>query len=207
VYDELTALHEAGHAAAADALGCKVVLATVEPGEHLSGVCRYLPLRVRDDLPDTVESPLIVWPAGWQRDLGAKVVIALAGDLAEELFAPRGTASLRLAESVTAQAWERLEVLSADGPAATAAELAEAARAVSEPGRSDAKCIADIAFVAHGGDPLRAAAWLHWLSEETRALLLAHEGAVRCMAALLAEHGTLGEQAAAACLRPSGDWQ
>lgn len=199
---ETTPLHEAGHAVAADALGCKVRLASAVPGESFSGICRYLAPLVRDTFPRSVEAPFVTWGAGWQRRLAADVVILLAGETAEELFGPRPvTRAVRLPESIAAQVNDNIAELAAAGPAATAEDLAEAARSVNEPGKSDAEQVASIAFTAHGGDPLRTAAWLHWLSEECRALLLQHEQAVRRMAALLLEHGVVGEQAAAACLR------
>lgn len=201
-YDEETALHEAGHAVVADRLGRKITLVTVEPGEHQGGACRYLPPLVRFELPRTVESPLVTWSAALQRELASDVVIAMAGDFAVELFARRGTTPRRLPPSVTEQAAARLEALAADEPAAaTPAELAEADGAVNSPLPSDDERIAEAAFAAHGRDLVRAAGWLHWLGAETRALLLADEQAVRRMAALLMKRGTIGEQAAAACLR------
>lgn len=204
MYDEETSLHEAGHAVAADALGCKVSLVTAEPGEHWAGMCRFAPQLVRDAIPDT-GAPLLVWEAGWQRHLAAHVSVLLAGEMAAEMFAARpATGAVRLPESVTTQAGALLEELCETAPEATAAEREQASADVNEPGQTDAERVAHLAWVAHGGDVLRAASWLRWVEEETRALLLGHERAVRRMAGLLMLRGTLGEEAAAACLRPEG---
>jgi hypothetical protein len=197
--DELTVWHEAGHAVAAYALGRRVGFVTAVPGERWSGMCRSWAELVRDDRPASTGAPLVTWAAGWQRRLAGDVVFSLAGGVAEELFVPRGTSPVRLPESVSEQAQDRITELA--GYAATAEELAEAARSVDAPSESDAERVAALAFEAHHGDVHRSATWVAWLTEETRALLLLHEPAVRRVAAELARHGTIGEQAAAAALR------
>lgn len=202
MYGESTAWHESGHAVAAYALGRRVGFVTIEPGERWSGMCRSWAERVRDDLPADMGLPLVIWAAGWQRRLAADVVFSLAGGIAEGMFAPREAGAVRVPESVTAVAQDRITELAA--AAATAEELAEAARSVDAPGKSDAEHVAEVAFTAHGGDLHRSATWVAWLAEETRCLLLLHEAAVRRMCSLLMARGTIGEQAAAACLRGEG---
>lgn len=200
LYDEATVWHESGHAVTAYALGRRVGFVTVVPGERWHGVCRSWAELVPDVRPATA-APLVAWPAAWQRRLAGDVVFALAGGIAEELFTKRDTGAVRLPESVAVQVNDRLAELAEAVPSATATELAEAARSVDAPGKSDAEHVAEIAFETHGGDPHRAGTWLAWLAEETRALLLLHETTVRRVAGLLRGTGTAGEAAIAACLR------
>jgi hypothetical protein len=149
LYDEPTALHESGHSVAASVLGCKVRLVSVEPGQRWGGICHYAPPLVRDKLPQ-VATPLVTCSGHWQQRLAADAVFAMAGGLAEELFAPRGTASVRLPESVSDQACERLEVLAADEPAAATVRVPDFAWMPRLPGKRRG-----IAFPGHGRFPAR----------------------------------------------------
>jgi hypothetical protein len=194
--DELTSLHEAGHAAVARALGRTLTVVTTVPGEVFAG-CTLSQVRpVRAAVPD-VDTPLVTWGGPWMERLAGDICITLAGGIAEELRRSRETA--RLPESVAGQAMAAAEQMP---ELATPADRAQAAAAVSDQASlSDAGRLSRDLWVIFGSDHARAGAWLRWCEEETRLLLLQQADGVHRLAALLSEHGTVGEQAAAAALR------
>lgn len=196
MYDETTALHEAGHAVVADALGHEVSVVTVESGERFSGCAVYRPRPFSAAARPSADRPLLTWGAGWQHHLATTTAVTLAGGMSESMFAERATG--RVPDPADALAADLLARLAG----ASDAEREQASRAANDlslPG--DAEAVAWTVYLAHDRDQLRAQSWLWWLTEETRALLLLHERAVRRLSGLLRLEGTLGREAVAACLR------
>jgi hypothetical protein len=187
--DESTCWHEAGHAAAAHALGRPVTLVTSVPGGRFAGCTRARVRLVAAAVPD-VDTPFSTWGGRWMERLTGDAVWTLAGDVAEDLFGRRDQA--RLPPTTAELALDEL---------ATTAEFEKAGQAVNDEAlAADAEALAGQLHSMFGADLTRAAAWLRWCEEETRALLLYRAGSVRRLQGLLAEHGTLGEAAAARAL-------
>lgn len=187
---ELAALHEAGHAVAAAELGM-----TLGPigvlGDGRGCMNYWTHDRLDAATPDT-GLPLVTWPLALQQWAAARVVILLAGDVAERLFAPRqGRTTVEPVAEVAR------DVVAGDRPpAASVAEREMVAAQLADP-PVDADEVAHTAWIVHGGDPLRAGLWIAWLAEETRALLIVREARVRRLAALVAAERTVGGEAAA----------
>lgn len=190
---ELSALHEAGHAIVGDLLGRKITLITAESGEYRTGCCWSRSRYIYAAVPD-VDTPLLTWAPEWGHRLAVDAAVAMAGGMAEAMFAPRVAGRVPL--TVADETGDRLHDLAA----ATDEELEQAAVGVNTEGKTDADTVAMISFTAHGGDWQRTGAWLGWVETETAELLRANESKVRRVASLLRAHGTLGEAAAARAL-------
>jgi hypothetical protein len=124
--------------------------------------------------------------------------IRLAGDVSADLFGERETG--RVLPGATEQLIEELEAEAAFADLTDDERVLIVASVASDDENSDAEALRRITDFAHGKDPLRAAAWLRYLSEDVREVLVVNEARVRRLAAALQRHGTLGGQAIAACL-------
>ena len=195
---DLAAWHEAGHAVAAHQLGRQLgPLAVLDSGRGCALYCRP---QVAVAVPD-VGLPLAAWPVAWQRWATAETLVLLAGDISEGLFGDRPAGRVVDAVATVAQEIVTGQASSSTPPTATAAEREQVAGVLADdPARTDADAIAHTAWIAHGGDPLRAGRWIAWLAEEARALLLVRESRVRRLAALLEAERTVGAEAAARVL-------
>jgi hypothetical protein len=192
------AVHEAGHAAVAHALGWPITVATIEPGTRFTGTT----LTVQPALPpgsprwhdfdDTL--PAALWPPVFRAGLDGQALVYAAGQIAAEMFAPR---TGRLPAGVAERAAEIL----AAAPQPSFAERDQAAEAVSDPdARTDAEHVADIAGLLHWRDPASAAAWLDYTERQAAAVLALHAEGIARLAAALTEAGTVGGEAAVALL-------
>ena len=203
IEDDLTCLHEAGHAVVAMTCGWPAPAVTVRGGSHASG-CNVFP-RDHEAIPHDswanadLSAPFVLWPAGLRSHLEAEAVVFAAGCVAEELWAwsrPAPGRAVRVREPVRIRAAARITSL----PPATAAEAADLAAVTGNPGASDEDVLARLARAAHGDDFRSASAWLGFISVQAEAILRQREAPVRRLADALAAQDVLGAAAVAAVL-------
>jgi hypothetical protein len=194
---ELTAIHEASHSVVTHARGWTPGALTVEGGTRLAGCATFTRRAVPSEVIAQVdaEQPFVMWPHEARWWIESEVMIALAGDIGEELFAPR---TGRRPELVTVRAAEIAETL----PLATSEERrATAAMCDDSEYESDAEVVARMMRLAHGPDLVSAVMWTRYLEAQVRALLAFHERRVRRLAEVATALGTVGGEALAAMLR------
>jgi hypothetical protein len=193
--------HEAGHVVVVAACGGTVRSVTVEQGQALAGCVRYRRAEAPPGASDglDVTQPFVLWPNGARRWVEAEVLVALAGEVAEELFEPRPPPG-RVSEPVAAVAAELVEKL----PPLPEAERENLRAVMDSPGPSDAEYVAQMVRLGHGNDAAALAVshwWLAYMRYEARALLELHWRRVRRLADVLAQVGSLSGEAVAAVLR------
>ncbi len=206
------AFHEAGHAVVAyKETGAKLGMVTIEPGTRFAGCAEWWPVTVPPDDPAwsqlDVTAPFLLWPEPIRRWVELDVIVALAGEAAADVLAPRtGRLPASLVEGAAGIAAALPEPTAAGRlPRLTAGERQYAAQMVSDPDApSDADKIAELARVAHGPDLASLAAWLVYLEAVTRALVQRHRQGIERLATELLKWGTLNGQAATAAIE---GWQ
>jgi len=194
-----TAWHEAGHLAAAAALGWKLRGATVVAGDVWGGCAKAVP----EVLPDGITSqinldlPFAAWPCEARQRLEVDVIYSMSGDVARLCLSPRpepGWAAREL-PPLAESALDMAKELPAGGEI-----VAEFAAAVSGPGMSDEERVAWATRVAHGTDVASAATWLGYLQAQARSLALANRDRIGRLAVVLQMEGTVSGELAARVL-------
>lgn len=175
------ALHEAGHAVAAWALGFTAPgPVTIVGGEHYGGITfPGAQKRVPGAEIAAVDLPWPLLPPRIRRYIECDVMSYMAGDLAAAMFTPTPPPVFRRA----GEDWKPVGPL----PPREAAMLAEA----DEPGFSDAEQIDRALDGLHGERVAIREAHRGLLEVATEQLLRDHEGALLALAAELDEHRTL----------------
>jgi hypothetical protein len=196
VSDELgrAAIHEAGHLAIALACGRRPGPVAIRPdGSGRSFHSAPMVSRAVIEGAD-LALPFVLWPAVLRARFESDVLTLMAGQVAEELFAPR---TGRQPEPVAEAAAELAAALpELAGPNAGEQQAVGASFASFDPDDTDEARIAKAARAAFGSDIASAACWLAWMAAQTRALVLGNGSRIRQLAELLGEHGTIGGQAA-----------
>jgi hypothetical protein len=194
---EWTHIHEAGHATVVHALHWPLGAITARAGIHADG-CTIYSVPLPDGEP-CVDQPLAMWPASWQQwALGSAMVLA-AGEEATHLLA-RPQTTTRLPDDVYSTA--AAAVAARDEPSdQERASLATVTDDAEHP--ADADRLAHLAWLVHDGDPLTTSAWLAYVAESTRAVLLGSAGRLMRLAELLDVADVVSARAAAACLEVS----
>jgi hypothetical protein len=192
-----SAEHEASHAWLAYRLGWPCV-ASVNGGAVANGCTITDPPM---SVPPVTGGPFLLRTATEREFVTNHCLIALAGQIGEELLAP--VLHGRTVDPVAEQAAALLEtpgvaeLLELPEPAD---QLAMSAFMDDPSGASDAIRAAELASLAHGTDHVAAARWLAWLESEARAILTADLAQVRTLAAALERDGELTGKAIPALL-------
>ena len=189
------AVHEAGHCAMGTAFGWSPRWATIISGSALGGCSRFRMPRVR--LGGVDLQPQFALLAPEVRDLFERdVMVSMAGDMAEEIFARR---TGRVEETPAVRAAVLLE------RSPEPAVVAEAVAAVNDEKQpSDTERIARAARAAFRRDSVLRAGWLWWMQEQTRALITSQAAQVVRLAEALEGAGTLDGARIAACWHEAG---
>jgi hypothetical protein len=189
---ERTAYHEAAHAVAARAFRLSVGPVTIEPGKSFSGTC----FTGHPRSPFIAATgPTVLWPASLRKMHEAEAVIALAGDIGEELYdAERLARPAPRDEDVSVQTVRAvLERHTGKLPRAEAARLKEAKEREDEE-REVSKDWEQALRAAEILAPDGVVALTPWLRHLTRELLVARWTQVQTVAMALLERGTLSKR-------------
>ncbi|HEY2577208.1 MAG TPA: hypothetical protein VGI74_12960 [Streptosporangiaceae bacterium] len=187
-----SAEHEASHAWLAYRLGWPCV-ASVNRGAVADGCTVADPPM---GVPLLTGGPFLLRPAAEREFVTNTCLIALAGQIGEELLAP--VLDGRIVDPVGEQAAALLEtpglaeLPELPGPAD---QLVMSAFMDDPAGVCDAVRAAEWASLAHGADHVGASRWLAWLESEARAILAADVEQVRLVAAALQRDGEMSSAA------------
>lgn len=186
-----TAVHEAGHAYSAWALGRPVGAVTVVGGTHAAGVTFHRPPRARrGDLEGLdLARPFVLWHASVRRALEAQAVVTAAGEAAEVLAGPAA------ARRLPAPLAERAADIAARLPPTPDERQRLADACDDDQAQSDAERLAALARAAHGDQLALAAAWLAFIDAQAQTVVTAGAPTVLRLASVLADRGTLSGRA------------
>jgi hypothetical protein len=173
-------VHEAGHSVVAWACGREAGPVAVRAE---SGRSFHIPPKVAADIIAGLvcDDPFILWAPEVRARFEGDVLIAMAGQVAEDHFAPRAG---RVPEPVSAQAAELLATL----PPPTAGERRTVADSFTVTAMvTDEERVARAAWAAFGSDLASAGTWLHFMEAQCRYLVGGYSGRIKRLAFALAE--------------------
>jgi hypothetical protein len=196
--DLRTALHEAAHASVARSFGWLPGPLTVRAGTRWAGCAAWRPPALSLDevaLVDVAE-PFVVWPAAVRKRLESGVLVAMAGQVAEQMLAPR--AESRQPDSVAERATAALADLKPidDEDRAWATRVVDDARM-----SSDGEYVARNVWAMFGRRDLPSAnAFVQYAEAQVRSFVAGHADAILRLADVAELAGSMSGDAVAAVL-------